>query len=387
LKGDLQLVHTILKHSPNVNMKDASNRNALFYAINADKGDNADIVLTLVNSGINVNEPEKEGNLTANSPLTLATQKNMRNTVKALLDNGADPNWVIAKDANSALHFAVKNSNIDIIEKLLQKNANLRAINKDNYTPLSLALKLSHTDIYKSLCEEHNKIVKKENEVANTLITEENEHTQQMNNSNTKSKKKKTREIEDSVEKSHYENKSNFANITEEHKINNYVDSINSNVPHKLNFSKGNIQMDPHADTEHSISNTNSNENNLTKNLVIGNNSQIKGTVAGSSNFNNQNYIYVNKKKNPKLELIHRIKEIKMGNLRSKNNISGNYSKYPNTHSSSNLHYGNVNNVQSLNNNNSPYSLEIPFEFNRKVGDSNPNQFNSYISIFNFKII
>ena len=87
------------------------------------------------------------------------------------------------------------------------------------------------------------------------------------------------------------------------------------------------------------------------------------------------------KKKNPKLELIHRIKEIKMGNLRSKNNISGNYSNYHNTHSSTNLHYGNMNNAQNLNNN-SPYSLEIPFEFSRKVGDSNPNQFNSYISNF-----
>ncbi len=59
----------------------------------------------------------------------------------------------------------------------------------------------------------------------------------------------------------------------------------------------GNIQIDPHADTEHSISNTNSNENNLTKNLLIGNNSQINGTVAGCNNFNNQNNIYVNKKK------------------------------------------------------------------------------------------
>jgi ankyrin repeat protein len=34
-KGDLELVHTIIKHKPNVNMKDVYNRNALFYAINA----------------------------------------------------------------------------------------------------------------------------------------------------------------------------------------------------------------------------------------------------------------------------------------------------------------------------------------------------------------
>jgi ankyrin repeat protein len=377
LKGDLQLVHTILKHNPNVNMKDANNRNALFYAINADKGDNADIVLTLINSGINVNEPEKESNLTGNSPLTLATQKNMRNTVKALLENSADPNWVVAKDQNSALHFAVKNSNIDIIEKLLQKNANLRAINKDNYTPLSLALKLSHTDIYKSLCEEHNKIVKKENEVANTLITEENEHSQNnlLNSSNNKSKKKKNREIEDSVEKNCNETKI-LNNINEEHKINMYNDATstinNPNIPQKLNFNKSNIQ------TETQMDNDQLDEN---KNLQINNPVQINGSLNGPSNFN---YLYNNKKKNPKLDLIHKIKEIKMNNLKSKSQVLGPFSNNPMNQSSQfNYHSVNSSNNMSLNNiSNSAYGLEIPFEFSRKVGESNNTQFNSYISNF-----
>jgi ankyrin repeat protein len=375
LKGDLQLVHTILKHNPNVNMKDANNRNALFYAINADKGDNADIVLTLINSGINVNEPEKEGNMTGNSPLTLATQKNMRNTVKALLDNSADPNWIIAKDHNTALHFAVKNSNIDIIEKLLQKNANLRAINKDNYTPLSLALKLSHTDIYKSLCEEHNKIVKKENEVANTLITEENEHTQQnlLNLSNNKSKKKKNREIEDSVEKNCNETK-NLYTPNEEQKINIYNETTNAinnpNIPQKLNFNKTTTQTETQTDNDQLSEN---------KNLQLNNPVQINGSLHGPSNFN---YLYNNKKKNPKLDLIHKIKEIKMNNLKSKSQVFGPFTNNP-MNQSSQFTYHNSNSLNNMSPNNianSSYGLEIPFEFSRKVGESNNTQFNSYIS-------
>ena len=67
------------------------------------------------------------------------------------------------------------------------KNANLKVINKDNVTPLALALKLSHTDIYKLLCEEHNKIVNKEKEIANDLLIEQD-------SSNSKSKKKRKEE-------------------------------------------------------------------------------------------------------------------------------------------------------------------------------------------------
>ena len=80
----------------------------------------------------------------------------------------------------------------------------------------------------------------------------------------------------------------------------------------------------------------------------------------------------MSKKKNPKLELLNKIKEFKLNKLRNKipSQINSN-------DTASNLNYNNQNN-----NYNSQYSLEIPFEFSRKFGDSNTStsQFNSYIS-------
>ena len=309
-KGDLQLIHTILKHNPNVNLKDANNRNSLFYAINADKGDNADVVLTLINSGINVNDPEKETKDSAtavagHSPLTLATQKNLKNTVKALLDNAADPDWTVFKDGNTALHYAVKNSNIAIIQILLLKNANLRAINKDNYTPLSLALKLSHTDIYKSLCEEHNKIVKKENEMASSIILEN------PNNNSTK-KKKKQRDMEPSKGEN---------------------DDLKTAIQSK-------------EDTKNDLKYTESvqTDTNLKEAALI----------------NPIQNAYPNvKKKNPKLELISKIKELKLNNLKNENLPS------------------NQNNVTTSKNS---CILEVPFEINRKINEANQSKIESYIS-------
>lgn len=97
LKGDLELLDLILKQDFQINFRDNHNKNALFYAINADKGDNVDIVLRLINAGVNVNEIDTDEE---HSPLTLASKKNMRFTVKALLDLNANPNH---KDKNGMI--------------------------------------------------------------------------------------------------------------------------------------------------------------------------------------------------------------------------------------------------------------------------------------------
>jgi ankyrin repeat protein len=185
MKGDVQLIHTILKHKPNVNMKDINNRNALFYAIDSGKGDNADVVISLIKAGVNVNEFEK---LKGHSPLTLATSKNLKNTVKAILDNKGDPNHVVESTGNSSLHFAIQNSSLDIVKMLISREANVNVINNDNITPIAMALNLSSTDIYKILVEEINRVNVKENEIVHDLITEE------ANSNPTSSTKKRKKE-------------------------------------------------------------------------------------------------------------------------------------------------------------------------------------------------
>jgi ankyrin repeat protein len=79
----------VLNAKPQLNVKDNMKKNALFYAINAGKGDNVDIIVKLCNEGISIDDVDiVEGH----SPLTLAADRNHMNTVKALLDRGANPN-------------------------------------------------------------------------------------------------------------------------------------------------------------------------------------------------------------------------------------------------------------------------------------------------------
>ncbi len=53
LKGDPLLVNTILSFKPKINIKDSSNRNALFYAIisNASEKDKETIISALISQG------------------------------------------------------------------------------------------------------------------------------------------------------------------------------------------------------------------------------------------------------------------------------------------------------------------------------------------------
>jgi ankyrin repeat protein len=218
MKGDVQLIHTILKHNPNVNMKDINNRNALFYVIDSGKGDNADVVISLIKAGINVNEVEKQR---GHTPLSLATVKNLKNTVKAILDNKGDPNHVVEPSGNTPLHYAVQNSNLEIVKLLIAAGANINVINNDNTTPISMALNLASTDIYKVLVEEINRQNIKANEIAQDLMSE-----------TTPTKKKKKNEIVDNVNKE----ETNEANIEEIKKHINYSCVNKKKKPTKIEF-------------------------------------------------------------------------------------------------------------------------------------------------------
>ena len=60
--------------------------------------------------------------------------------VKNLIDNCADVN-ARDKDDNTPLHLALKNREVEIIKLLIDKGADMNASNNDGYTPLILALK------------------------------------------------------------------------------------------------------------------------------------------------------------------------------------------------------------------------------------------------------
>lgn len=178
-KGDLQLVDTILRHKPNINSKDVYNRNALFYAISAEKGDNADIILTLIKNKININDTEisySQKGFEGHSPLTLATKLNLKYTVKALLENNSNLDHQIPVNGNSALHFAVINSNIEIVKMLIAHKANIEIKNKENKNAIQLAMEnTNNTEIYTLLAEETNKLNEEKEKIAQDIMRREAE--------------------------------------------------------------------------------------------------------------------------------------------------------------------------------------------------------------------
>ncbi len=124
----------------------------------------------MIKAGVNVNEIEK---CKGHSPLSLATYKNLKNTIKAILDNNGDPNFILESSGDSILHLAISNNNLEVVKILLEKGANPIVINKEGVTTIELALKHSSTEIYRILIEESNKRNQKENEIVNDLITEQ----------------------------------------------------------------------------------------------------------------------------------------------------------------------------------------------------------------------
>jgi ankyrin repeat protein len=160
-KGDVNLLNAILKYHPDVNAKDSKNRNALFYAISSSNGDNSELINSLLNSGINPNDTEyyiPTENIEGHSPLTLAAKLNFKSIMKALLEKKANPNHQVSSNYNSCLHYAIINNSEEMINILIEARANINILNRDDITPINMALKGSNGIIYWKLAHENERL-------------------------------------------------------------------------------------------------------------------------------------------------------------------------------------------------------------------------------------
>jgi ankyrin repeat protein len=69
-----------------------------------------------------------------------AAQRNNLKRVKELLDSGVDVNFVDYDNGNTALHAACSNGGKQTIEFLLQRGANINAVNNNGLTPLHMLI-------------------------------------------------------------------------------------------------------------------------------------------------------------------------------------------------------------------------------------------------------
>jgi len=373
-KGYLDLIDTLLKNikKDNVNVKDSFGKNALFYAILAEKGDNADIVYHLIKAGINPNEVD---NVEGNTALIIATNKNMKDTVKCLLEFGANPN-IQNLSGNSALHVAVINNStsIDIIKLLIHYKANLELPNKENSNSLDLAVKLNKTNIYEILAIEKNlresmeKTIIKELEHDNNLnpktqkkkFLKSQELFNNDNNKETNNTKDKKMSSNNAISNTTFglmgTNLSNniLLNNDQHPIINSNLINNNQNVPSKGAGCVGGVlgviinnDEFTHAESEESefaFGNKNNNFNNQTQNINI--------------NINNMSL-----NQNPLSRTYNKFKPVR-SKLCKKNFI--------------------FNEKTHLQNRNESSSIEIPFNFSNKF--SNSSHMHTYISNFHFFI-
>lgn len=329
----LDLVNTLLKYIKCANHKDSLNRNAIFYAILTDRGDNADIVKRLIDSGVKVNEKES---VDGNTPLIIASSKSLKDSVKALLEGGADPN-IQNNAGNTALHMA---TNIDIVNLLLSYHANIEIKNRDGENSIELASFRNKTNIYEVLVREKNSRETKEKNLASELEQERQERSLNLSVNNNLNKKslKATNNTSRSIE--HIQTTPNQTYYQPGGQQNNY----SPNQVNKIMHSNSGTINDKSSQNTFSID---------SQSLIIKPNQSINSQMnfnGNSLNHNSNPYLYKN------------MSEIGLNNTVSENHMP--YRSYNNNSSAINdggVSYNNqsqnisinINNMQTFNNHNS----------------------------------
>ncbi|CAH7183908.1 ankyrin repeat domain-containing protein 30A [Phodopus roborovskii] len=149
--GDVAKVqHILILGKSGVNDRDKKDRTALHLAC---AYGHPEVVTLLVERKCEINACDGE-NSTA---LIKAIQCQEEECATILLEHGADPN-IMDSSGNTALHYAVCSENTSIAAKLLAHNANMEAKNKDDLTPLLLAVKENKQHIVEFLVKKRTSV-------------------------------------------------------------------------------------------------------------------------------------------------------------------------------------------------------------------------------------
>lgn len=106
------------------------------------------------------------------SPLYIAAYKGYPGVVKALIDMGADPNFVNQHSGATPLLVAVGKGHMEVVKELIKAGANVNTPDNDEVTPLMLAAQYGYAAIVKTLLKSgaDARIVSFENKTAREYV-------------------------------------------------------------------------------------------------------------------------------------------------------------------------------------------------------------------------
>jgi len=159
--GNKDIVELLIVHGADINVKDNDGKTPLLWALSTawlfspswqaqfsaeerQKAQKAirklkaewwEVSMLLIAHGANTNAIASNND----SPLGIAVYLDDKNLVEALIDHGADINYVGAKE--TALHAAIAEKHRDVVKLLIIKGANVNALNMSNRTPLHFLAK------------------------------------------------------------------------------------------------------------------------------------------------------------------------------------------------------------------------------------------------------
>ncbi len=141
--GDLDQVKLLFDNGANIEAQDEFGKTPILCAVEAGKWS---IVEFLLDNGANINNETTY----QETPLHCAVQEGNLDIVKFLFDRGADIESQNAYD-EKPLHLAIKAGRLKIVKLLLDQGANINAKDKDGKTPLDIAIDRKHDSILKYL--------------------------------------------------------------------------------------------------------------------------------------------------------------------------------------------------------------------------------------------
>lgn len=147
MRGNKDLVRSLLQRKANVNAPQADGTTALHWAVNRDELDTAEL---LIRTGANVSAANRVGA----TPLQLAAQNGNAPMIEKLIKAGADPNAPLTVHGDTVLMMAARTGKPEAIQVLLDHGAQINA--KETWggtTALMWAVAEGHVAAVKLLIE------------------------------------------------------------------------------------------------------------------------------------------------------------------------------------------------------------------------------------------